>query len=101
MRCCALLDAMLLQQAQVFKLETTNQADLKWLRGWLDDPDGGGLFLLSHEADTYEDTNPEEYVTLFSGFEEKDRFTLWFRDKFVRGLWHDRFAHRISVSLLI
>jgi hypothetical protein len=94
-----LSDEALLQQAQLLKLETTNKGDLQYLRGWLDHPDGGDFFLEGDEADTWDDENPEEYVTLYSEIEEKDSFTLWARNTFVRR-WHNRIFYRFKVLFL-
>ena len=94
-----MLDEALLQYSQILKLDTVDPSDLQFFRRWLEKPLGGHGFLNSFESDTWGDEDFREYVNLYNGLEEKDRFTLWLRNTFVRW-WHRRWWHRKAVGIL-
>jgi hypothetical protein len=75
--------------------ERANRADLDSLRDWLEDRDGGDLFLKGYEADTWDVVNEEDLVSMTDGYHDKDIIAKWI-DVYIIPLYHRTLGYRLK-----
>jgi hypothetical protein len=74
-----LIEVMLLQTTEIFKLKAAHDSDLSTLKDWLRRSDGGDHFLSGREYGPWEDDNRNDLVSLLSSAHG---------DKFAQQLWN-------------
>ena len=88
-----LADEALLLVSAIHGLGKPLDADLAFLREWLERPDGGNFFLKNLEAEPWSQSDPADLVVLFNSSFNKDHFARYMSDKIVPW-YHRRFGHR-------
>lgn len=88
-----LADEALLLVSQIHGLRKPLDADLAFLREWLERPDGGDFFLKNMEAQPWNQSDPADLVVLFSSSFNNDHFARYMSDKMVPW-YHRRFGHK-------
>lgn len=76
--------------------EQANTSDLESLRGWLEDRDGGDIFLRGYEAETWDKLNEKDLVSMTNRDRDKDIIAKWI-DTYIIPLYHQTLGHRLKV----
>ena len=76
--------------------EQANRSDLETLQDWLESKEGGNCFLRGYEADTWDQSNEEDLVSMTNRDREMDVLSKWI-DVNVIPLYDRFLGHRLKV----
>lgn len=89
----------MLQTAQIYGLAKPLEADLTFLRDWLERPEGGYYFLKGIEADPWDLKYSPDLVVLSENAGRRDRFAQFMSERIIP-FYHRRIGHKIQKPIL-
>ena len=92
-----IIDAMLLQAAEVGNMVKPCNDDLRVLRQWLTATEFGDCFLRGREISTWHEDHDKDFVNLSGPRPEEDQFTHWMSPIMI-GIYHKIWGMRRKVS---
>lgn len=81
---------------RICTFEQPDKSDLEILQDWLRHTQGGNHFLRGYEADTWDEPNKKDLVSMIYRSREKDRLSKWI-DVNVIPFYHHMLGHRHKV----
>jgi hypothetical protein len=81
---------------RICTFERPDKSDLEVFHDWLGHTQGGNHFLRGYEADTWDEANKEDLVSMICRSREKDRLSKWI-DVNVIPFYHQMLGRRYKV----